>query len=144
MRLIIAGSRSYDPLRLQGLITQLAGRAVDLAGLGPVSVVLSGCATGADKAGEIWGSAQSGVTVCYYPANWRELSKAAGPIRNAYMASQADALVLIWTGDPETSPGSANMLDCARKAGLAIVTATQGDVPGTFALAQIPPVEVAA
>jgi hypothetical protein len=45
----------------------------------------------------------------YFPADRKKFGKSAGPIRNKQMAEEADALLLIWTGDEETSPGSANM-----------------------------------
>lgn len=56
-----------------------------------------------------------GIAAVRWPANWSKYGKAAGPMRNADMARNADALLLIWDG---RSRGSANMAHEAEKRGL--------------------------
>lgn len=55
-------------------------------------VVVSGCAQGADKLGERYAWSRQ-LKVEKYPADWENLGKAAGPIRNEKMAQNADALI---------------------------------------------------
>lgn len=117
MRLIIAGSRAYEPARIAPMLGYLVDKAEQLAGKGMVSVVLSGCAPGVDKAGEIF-AVEEDVAIERYPADFAGLGRCAGPIRNAKMASVADALLLIWDG---CSRGSADMLRKAKRAGLSII-----------------------
>lgn len=70
--------------------------------------------TGADYWGEHWATANNIPVDGYWP-NWNEYGLAAGPIRNRAMITNNGAgpfpnlLVLIWTGDPVTSKGSADM-----------------------------------
>ena len=55
-------------------------------------VIVSGCAQGADTLGERYAWLHH-LKVEKYPADWDNLGKAAGPIRNEQMASVADALI---------------------------------------------------
>lgn len=71
----------------------------------------------ADMLGERWAT-QHGIDSSFFFADWRGRWRAAGPERNARMASAADALVLVWDGG---SRGSASMLRLARWQGLRIV-----------------------
>lgn len=73
-----------------------------------------------DIIGAIWAIEHS-IPVNYFPVtpqDWRTYGKPAGPRRNEQMAQYANALVLIWTGDPKTSKGSADMLARAKAHGL--------------------------
>lgn len=107
MRTIIAGSRTA--------VAEDVIAAVRKSGF-DVSLVLCGCAMGADEYGKQWANA-NGIVVEEYPANWSEHGKAAGPIRNATMANNADALIAVWDG---MSRGTANMIDIAKRKGLAV------------------------
>jgi len=109
MRLIIAGSRHLK----FGLM--LISDGVKEAGFEPTTI-LSGASFGADTYGEMWAEERN-IPVVQYPADWNKHGKAAGPIRNAQMAENADALLLIWDGK---SRGSASMLHEAQKRGLKI------------------------
>ena len=99
MKLIIAGSRSieFNYEALMHLMLSMIGN--------PKEIVNGYCPTGIDKAARDmcrehkWG-------IKYFPANWEDHGKAAGPIRNKEMAEYADALLLIWDGE---SRGSASM-----------------------------------
>ena len=84
------------------------------------SVVLSGCAPGADRLGEQWAGLH-GIPVDPYPAKWRKpdgtKDRDAGFKRNTLMAENADALVAIW--DRESS-GTRDMIDKAVSLGLRV------------------------
>ena len=115
MKIIVAGSRDlYRP--------DLVGEMLDEAGWKPTHII-SGCARGADKAGEAWAQ-ENGVEVIRMPADWGKHGRAAGPIRNREMAKIGDALAVIWDGK---SRGTANMLEEARKRGLPVATAICGE-----------------
>ncbi len=111
MRTIIAGSRTetgYNDLL----------RAIDSVDWKP-TVVLSGGALGADRLGERWARA-NGVTLEKYPvsrADWEELGKRAGYVRNEKMAQNAEALIALWDGE---SKGTNHMIDIASKEGLVV------------------------
>jgi hypothetical protein len=100
MKLIIAGSRhltvQYDELF----------KIVEKFGLTPIHEVVSGGATGIDRAGEVMAEAYE-IPLKRFPADWAKYGGNAGPRRNAQMAVYGDALLLIWDGK---STGSRNML----------------------------------
>lgn len=108
MRTIIAGSR-------EGASMADVEAAIGGCGWG-VSVVISGCAPGVDELGEEWAKAR-GIAVERFPADWKRLKRAAGPIRNAQMAQAAEALVAVWDG---SSPGTRDMVSKARAKGLKV------------------------
>lgn len=81
------------------------------------TIVVCGMASGVDMCGKAWAEARQ-IPVDKYHANWKRFGPKAGPIRNAIMAKNADALVLFWDG---LSPGSANMLKQAKFYGLEII-----------------------
>lgn len=99
MKLIIAGSRTIDvdPDFLRG--------AIKFFNLEPTEIV-SGCAKGVDKCGELYAVYVGNVPIKKFPADWTKYGRAAGPKRNEQMAKEADALLLIWDGG---SNGSRNM-----------------------------------
>lgn len=99
MKVIIAGSRQVEDYKL-------VAEAMKRCGF-KVTEVVSGCATGVDRMGEVWARANN-VPVKEMPANWFNHGKAAGPIRNREMADYADAAVIIWDGK---SRGTRNMIN---------------------------------
>lgn len=108
MRTIIAGSRSeknYDDVLM----------AVQNAGWKP-TLVLSGCANGADTLGEMWAQ-NNHIPVKHYRADWTNYGQRAGYLRNEVMAENADALIAIWDGE---SKGTKHMIDIARRKGLKV------------------------
>lgn len=107
-RCIIAGGRSYK-------FTPEDIAALDaLAGTINPTEIVSGGAPGADSEGEKWAKAH-GLPVHRFPANWRTLGIAAGPVRNQQMAEYADALIVFPGGR-----GTADMIRRAKQAGLKI------------------------
>lgn len=79
-------------------------------------VIVSGGCAGADLLGERYAK-ENGYSIDRYPAEWKEYGKKAGIMRNAVMADNADALIAYWDG---ISRGTKNMIDEARKRGLAV------------------------
>lgn len=73
-------------------------------------VIVSGHASGAD-------ALERGLQLEAFPANWKAHGRAAGPIRNAQMASVAHALIAFWDGK---SRETKNMIDTATKRGLKV------------------------
>lgn len=106
MRTIIAGSRDCNDM--DKLL-----EALEVCGWIP-SVVISGCARGADKLGERWAELLK-VPCEKYPANWDLYGKSAGYRRNEEMADNADALIALWDGE---SRGTKHMIDIAKRKGL--------------------------
>lgn len=79
-------------------------------------VIVSGHASGADALGERYAQEQ-GFQLETYPADWKVHGRAAGPIRNAKMASVVHALISFWDGK---SRGTKNMIDTAKKHNLQV------------------------
>ena len=79
-----------------------------------ITEVISGCARGVDTLGEQFAE-DYGLKLHLFPADWKRLRNAAGPIRNAQMADFADAVLCVWDGK---SPGTKDMMNQAKKRGL--------------------------
>jgi len=112
MRVIIAGSRWLDS-------RFLVERALDASGF-PISVVISGGARGVDRQAENW-AVDNDVPLLIYHADWENLGKKAGVIRNLQMAQEGDALVAVWDG---ASRGTKDMISKAKKRGLKVFVLT--------------------
>ena len=107
MKLAICGSRNIYPQNVE------VHHVLDVFGLtGKKISFLTGCAQGVDK----W-VRESGNEPLIFEANWQAFGKAAGPIRNAEIIKEADALLLIWDG---SSLGSANVRSLAKTKGIPI------------------------
>lgn len=79
-------------------------------------VIVSGHASGADALGERYAQ-ERGYELETFLADWKASGRAAGPIRNAKMASVAHTLIAFWNGK---SRGTKNMIDTATKRGLKV------------------------
>ena len=105
MKLIIAGSRDryVEP---EFIDRCLLDNGIDIYN---ITHVISGGATGIDDCGESWAENRPDpIRVLRFPANWMLYGRAAGPIRNREMATQADlALIIMKTS---LSKGSENMI----------------------------------
>lgn len=79
-------------------------------------IIISGHASGADALGERYAQ-ERGFQLETYPADWKAHGRAAGSIRNARMASAANALIAFWDGK---SRGTKNMIEIATKHNLKV------------------------
>ena len=110
MKIIIAGGRDFNDYdTLQSYCDSM------LANQETVEIV-SGTAKGADKLGERYAK-DRGHKLTLFPADWNNLGKSAGYIRNKQMAEYADALIAFWD---KRSKGTKHMIDLATKMGLKI------------------------
>lgn len=103
MRYVIAGSRTIEmgPENLRKVLELLKVE------IHPgFDMILAGeCPSGPDAAAKAYARWKK-IDYQGYPADWDKHGKAAGPRRNADMARDADALILIWDGE---SRGSTSM-----------------------------------
>ena len=102
MKTIIAGSRGI--VNYTDLLIAMKNVEWD------ITEVVSGCAKGVDKLGEMWAE-NNKVNITRFPAQWKLHGKAAGHARNEQMASYADALLAVWDGE---SKGTKNMIHLAQ------------------------------
>ena len=83
--------------------------------------IVHGNAQGADRIAA-QEAEKAGMLIERHDAQWGTYGKAAGPIRNAHMASLgADLCIAFWDGQ---SKGTAGMVDEAKKAGIPVVLVT--------------------
>lgn len=107
MKTIIAGFRGCTKF-------SVLWRALDNCSWNPTSIV-SGRAKGADTLGEQY-ARDCDLPIEYYVPDWEKYGRSAGMIRNLEMARNAEACIVLWDG---YSKGSANMIETARRCGLA-------------------------
>ena len=110
-KVIIAGGREFNDY---GLLCQTCDRMLSQKQRTHSIVIVSGTARGADTLGERYAQ-ERGYSIEQYPADWEHEGKAARLIRNAHMASVADALIAFWDGQ---SKGTAHMIGQARQKSL--------------------------
>lgn len=83
-------------------------------------VIISGTARGADRLGELYAE-RTNSKIKRFPADWDNLGKRAGYVRNAEMAKYAakgiGVLVAFWDGK---SKGTKHMIDLAKRYDLEI------------------------
>lgn len=123
LRVIIAGSRDFDdfPMLMSKCTDILSTIANTNDNLDKVRIV-SGAARGADKLGEQYAKLL-GYEVSRFPADWDNLGKRAGYVRNAEMAkfavedSNYGVLIAFWDG---VSKGTKHMIDLANRYGLIV------------------------
>ncbi len=111
-RVIIAGTRDFSNYEL---LKEKCDNILSAKRKDSNIVILSGTAKGADRLGERYAREQ-GFLLRRFPADWDKDGNKAGPIRNAKMADNADALIAFWDG---TSRGTAHMIMTAKEKGLA-------------------------
>lgn len=110
-KVIIAGSRTIkDYLLVKSIILESKFK---------IDEVVCGEANGVDSLGKRWAQ-ENNIPIQSFPADWKIYGRAAGYIRNGQMANYGNHLILIWTGDIKSSPGSRNMLKLAQEKGLTI------------------------
>ena len=106
MRTIIAGSRNVNAY-------EAVKEAIKESGF-EITMIISGGAKGVDRLGERF-AIENSIPFQRFLPDWSKYGKAAGPVRNAEMAKNADALIAIWNG---SSKGTKNMIKTASKYGL--------------------------
>lgn len=108
MKVLVCGGRHYANWKLV---------SKTLTGLENVSLIINGCATGADALSYRW-AIHNDTPVCQFPANWQFRGKRAGPMRNLEMLRFARPdLVVAFPGDR----GTKHMVDAAKAAGVKVV-----------------------
>ena len=114
-RVILAGTRDFSDYQLlrDKCDAILSSKRQDCN-----IIIVSGTARGADRLGERYAK-ERGFQLRQFPADWLNDEKKAGPIRNAKMADNADALIAFWDGE---SRGTKNMIETAKRKGLVIRT----------------------
>ena len=83
MRTIVAGGRDYE-------LTEEDHKLLDAL---TITVVISGCARGADAGGEEYAASRD-IPILRVPAKWNKYGKRAGYLRNQEMGELAEAVVL--------------------------------------------------
>lgn len=114
-RVIIAGTRDFSDYQL---LRDKCDAILSAKRQDSNIIIVSGTARGADRLGERYAREQ-GYEIRQFPADWLNEEKKAGPIRNAKMADNADALIAFWDGQ---SRGTKNMIEVAKRKGLVIRT----------------------
>ena len=103
MKTIIAGSRTIND---QALVDQAVADSQFT-----ITEVVCGTAEGVDQCGQEWAN-EHGIPIRWFPADWEEEGKKAGPLRNERMAKYAEAAIIVWDG---ISRGTADMIVRAKR-----------------------------
>ena len=108
MRVLVCGSRTYDAYGIME-------RRLEM--IPPPVVIIEGEAKGADiMARRI--AVRLGYVVVRFPANWGRYGNRAGPIRNQQMLDDGRPDRVLAFCDERLTPGTKDMVDRARKAGV--------------------------
>ena len=107
MKVLIFGSRGCHPSPSD------IHECLDQNNIVP-TLIISGCAAGADKAGERWAQLH-GIEIKKFPANWAFYGKRAGFVRNAEMVRECDVGIAFWDGISEGSKNTIQLLFNAGK-----------------------------
>lgn len=108
MRVLVCGGRDFD---------NYAAIAWELDSLQPISLIIHGCASGADSLAQQYAE-YTGTPVIQFPAQWGTLGRKAGPIRNQQMLDEGKPdLVIAFQG----GRGTADMVRRAKKAGVKVI-----------------------
>jgi hypothetical protein len=109
MKTIIAGSR--DITDYEFVAAAIAASGFD------VTEVVSGGARGVDNLGELWAK-RRGINPSVFKADWTKFGKAAGAIRNEFMANLPGVEALIAVRNGGKSSGTDDMVSRAKAKGL--------------------------
>lgn len=109
-RVIVAGGRDFNNYQL--LRDKLDYYLQNL----PDIEIVSGGAKGADALGERYAE-ENAYPLKIFPADWDNLGKRAGFVRNSEMAEHADYLIAFWDGK---SRGTKHMINIAKRVGLKV------------------------
>lgn len=112
MRVLVCGGRNFDD-------ADLVRRTLDaIHSETPISVIIEGGASGADRLAFRWASEGNRCGTETYAADWPGLGRSAGPRRNAKMLSDGKPdLVVAFPG----GNGTLDMVTKARRAGVRVI-----------------------
>lgn len=108
MKILICGDRNWSD---SGTILLRIER------LPKNAIIISGGARGADTIAELI-ARSIGMKTQIFPAQWNLYGKAAGPIRNQQMLEENPDLVIAFHNDLNSSKGTKDMINRAKKAGI--------------------------
>ncbi len=112
MRVLCCGDRNWTSY-------EIIRRELDK--LRPNTIVITGCANGADSISSDV-AMQLGYITLEFPANWKKYGRAAGPIRNKQMLDEGKPdLVLAFHTNIENSKGTKDMIKQAKKREIKII-----------------------
>lgn len=124
--IIIAGDRNVNEMDMRLIDSAIKASGYD------ITEVVSGCARGADRLGEIW-ARKNNIPVVKFPADWKNLdaegaiikdgqygpyNAKAGFDRNQQMANYADGLIALQPNG--LTDGTTDMIERAEKRGLSV------------------------
>ncbi len=114
MRVLVCGGRDYTDSTFVTFVLEAihAKKAITL--------VIHGCASGADTFAEQWASQKDGCTAYGVPADWKKHGSRAGPVRNRLMLEYGKPeLVIAFEG----GAGTRDMTSAATAAGVRVLFA---------------------
>lgn len=111
MKVLVCGGRDFENKEL------LYSTLTDLHREHNFSVVIHGCASGADTLAGTWAT-ENKIQVYDFPADWKKYGKSAGAIRNRQMLEVGvPDMVVAFPG----GRGTKNMIDVSNKAGIPVI-----------------------
>ena len=110
MRILVCGSRDWTD---REALDDALDRVSDVV---RVTEIVHGDARGADRMAGEWAKAR-GIPVTAFPADWQNLGRKAGPVRNRVMLDLSQAQLVVAFPLPG-SVGTLDMIAVARKAGV--------------------------
>jgi len=114
VRVLVCGGRDYTDSTFVTFVLEAihAKKAITL--------VIHGCASGADTFAEQWASQKDGCTAYGVPADWKKHGSRAGPVRNRLMLEYGKPeLVIAFEG----GAGTRDMTSAATAAGVRVLFA---------------------
>jgi len=128
-KLVVSGGRNYsDGQRLYDELDRQHAAW-------PIAEIVHGNASGADRIADRW-AADRKIRVRKFPANWKQLGRKAGPMRNAQMAKYGDHLVA-FPGDRGTSSMMKEMAKVKKPAMSSLDRQELLDIPGGVETASV-------
>lgn len=125
MKVLVCGGRNFHDRELVRIVLDRIHKET------PITAIIHGAAPGADTLASWWATVNE-VQNLDFPADWAKHGKAAGPLRNALMLREGKPdMVLAFPG----GPGTRNMVDQARCAGVYVEHAARDGADAARALA---------
>jgi hypothetical protein len=108
MRVLVCGGRDFNDYEyFEAVLTTISLSM-------PITCIIHGDASGADSLAGKWAEKKN-IQVEKYPADWKALGRAAGPIRNKQMIDEGKPdLVVAFPG----GRGTSNMVSLTKKSGI--------------------------